>query len=574
MKTGCSLLIGPVCTNHIFPAPYKVSADPPPARQLLKKMSILKYFKKREGKDTSEDRDSRPILSNVSEEQRQDHENEHDKDDIETVKRRKVINDDKERNEDGAGERTEDGLGKPPETRRAEVKMAATMVQHNIPLAFSDHLSPLLKECFPDSQIAQRYSSARTKTSAIINKCIAPYLMNEQVKNLCSQPFTLATDGSNDTGCPCHIAHNNAHAGGLVYSEISGFDVEDFCIDVAYWFKSSTKRKNMLDEFCVFCDTKYMEVLQHLGVRWLSLDLAVNRILRLYSALKSYFTSTDEKQARFVRLRARFEDPMTEVHLLCYQSLLPTFIEFNLLFQRLDPCLHLLHGQMRSFIRKLMSKFLKPAAFKIISLETVDLLGQENQLPDLQLCLGLTTKATLRGLHEAGDIPSSDVDKFYKAARGFLVRSTEYALTKLPLREPLLSHAQFVDFRQRLDSKLDDVLYFVQRYSHHLPFGDAREQDHLGEEFFDFQMLEDTDIPEKVWKTALVKVAGEKEFHRMDIIWAHLSGMRSRVTSELRFQRLSKVAQLVLCLPHSNADSERIFSAIGLNKTETRISCR
>ncbi|MCI4395783.1 hypothetical protein PGIGA_G00195980 [Pangasianodon gigas] len=43
------------------------------------------------------------------------------------------------------------------------------------------------------------------------------------------------------------------------------------------------------------------------------------------------------------------------------------------------------HGQIRSFIRKLRSTFLKPVAFKMTSLETVDLLGQENQLPDLQL---------------------------------------------------------------------------------------------------------------------------------------------------------------------------------------------
>ncbi|CAK6976674.1 hypothetical protein F7725_018991 [Scomber scombrus] len=183
------------------------------------------------------------------------------------------------------------------------------MVQHNIPLTFSDHLSPMFTECFPDSKIAQKYSSARTKTTAIINKCITPYLMDELVKYLRDQPFSLAADGSNDTGrekmnpltvklwssqgviqrfldigltsgtscgsakailnkmnevlighsipwancvalavdnasvnlgtrnsiksrvldqntsiyvlgCPCHIAHNIAHAGGLVYSEV------------------------------------------------------------------------------------------------------------------------------------------------------------------------------------------------------------------------------------------------------------------------------------------------------------------------------------------------------------------
>ncbi|KAF3840290.1 hypothetical protein F7725_019007 [Dissostichus mawsoni] len=64
---------------------------------------------------------------------------------------------------------------------------------------------PLFKECFPDSKIAQKYSSARTKTTAIINKCVAPYLMDELVKNLCDQPFSLATDGSNDTGKCVHV---------------------------------------------------------------------------------------------------------------------------------------------------------------------------------------------------------------------------------------------------------------------------------------------------------------------------------------------------------------------------------
>ncbi|KAK1896094.1 Presenilins-associated rhomboid-like protein mitochondrial [Dissostichus eleginoides] len=286
-------------------------------------------------------------------------------------------------------------------------------------------------------------------------------------------------------GCPCHIVHNNAHAGGLVYSEMSGFEVEDFCVNLAYWFKSSTKRKNMLHG------------------KWLSLDLAVNRIVRVYKALTSYFRSTDEKKARCLRLRALLEDPLTEVHLLFYQALLPTFCQFNLLFQRQHPYIYLLHGQVRAFIRKLMSKFLKPAAFRTTNLESVDLQDQENQLPDTQLGIGLTTKSTLIRLHEAGDIPSGDVTKFNKVARGFLLRSTEYALQKLPLNDPLLPHAEFVDFRQRQNSHLDDVLYFVQRYKHLLPFEDPREQDRISDEFLEYQMLEETDIPDMVWKGAL-----------------------------------------------------------------------
>ena len=69
----------------------------------------------------------------------------------------------------------------------------------------------------------------------------------------------------------------------------------------------------------------------------------------------------------------------------------------------------------------------------------------------------------LTRLHEAGEISSGDVTKFYKAARGFLLRSTEYALKTLPLNDPLLPHAELMDFRQRQNSHVDDMLYFVQR---------------------------------------------------------------------------------------------------------------
>ncbi|KAG7240529.1 hypothetical protein INR49_026813 [Caranx melampygus] len=39
-----------------------------------------------------------------------------------------------------------------------------------------------------------------------------------------------------------------------------------------------------------------------------------------------------------------------------------------------------------------------------------------------------------------------------------------------------------------------------------------------------------------------------------------------------RFGRLSRIAKLVSVLPHSNADAERVFSLVGLNKTKTRNS--
>ena len=74
------------------------------------------------------------------------------------------------------------------------------LVQHNVPLAVTDHLSPLFKDIFPDSQIAKGYASARTKTTCILNGSLAPHFKSVLVTAMTSSPFALAIDGSNDTG--------------------------------------------------------------------------------------------------------------------------------------------------------------------------------------------------------------------------------------------------------------------------------------------------------------------------------------------------------------------------------------
>ena len=53
---------------------------------------------------------------------------------------------------------------------RAEVKIANTLMQNNIPLSFADQLSPLLRDIFPDSEIARGYAPASTKTICIVNR--------------------------------------------------------------------------------------------------------------------------------------------------------------------------------------------------------------------------------------------------------------------------------------------------------------------------------------------------------------------------------------------------------------------
>lgn len=74
------------------------------------------------------------------------------------------------------------------------------LVQHNIPLALADELTPLFHDIFPDSEIGKKFSSCHTKTACIINGAIAPHYQCHLVDGKKSGPYAIAIDGSSDTG--------------------------------------------------------------------------------------------------------------------------------------------------------------------------------------------------------------------------------------------------------------------------------------------------------------------------------------------------------------------------------------
>lgn len=165
-------------------------------------------------------------------------------------------------------------------------------------------------------------------------------------------------------------------------------------IDIYFWFEHSTKRKNELRSFCDFCDQQYRKVIKHVSTRWLSLEIAIERCLKQYPSLKSYFLSNNEPQARFNRLHVAFEDPMTELHLLFFQSVLPIFTNANKFLQREEPLIYLLRSHLMSLFKKLLSKFVEPRTIAAAG-DDVHLVDFEsNQLGNEKLVIGFSYYAT------------------------------------------------------------------------------------------------------------------------------------------------------------------------------------
>ena len=380
-------------------------------------------------------------------------------------------------------------------------------------------------------------------------------------------------------GCPCHLIHNIACHASVALQSTSGFDVEDLCIDTFYWFDSSTKRKGILAEFCTFCDSDYREIVRHVGVRWLSLERAVGRILQLYESLQSYFQSEEQLQARFKRLQSAFNNPMTEVYLLFYQSILPTFTQINLLLQQEFPNIFLVADGIRSFLKKIFSKFISVQAIKAVNCITkVSFECVDNQLEDSSIFVGLITRQKLRRLLNEGDISPRDEIKFYSSVRAFFVDAASQALKKLPFSDDVLNNARFLNFEKREEYSFSAVEFFCNSYDNFLNCTPSS-MSKLQEEFIEYQLLEQSDIPDWVWREALVNVTetddGDEQSvqrYRMDMVWGYISTMRNAADHSLQFEQLSKIAKLVLTIPHSNAGEERVFSLIKQNKTSTRSS--
>ena len=85
-------------------------------------------------------------------------------------------------------------------TIEAELKFAILTASCNIPIAFHDHLSPMIRSEFSDSKIGSRYHSASTKAMCMLNLAVAPFLIQQLLSEMKAHPFSLSVDGSNDTG--------------------------------------------------------------------------------------------------------------------------------------------------------------------------------------------------------------------------------------------------------------------------------------------------------------------------------------------------------------------------------------
>jgi hypothetical protein len=108
-------------------------------------------------------------------------------------------------------------------------------------------------------------------------------------------------------GCPAHILHNTVSTA----ADRLSTDVEAVVVKIFNYFSIYTIKTGKLKDFCEFVNVTYKSLQSHSRTRWVSLMPAVERILQLWEALKSYFL-TEGKPPKI--LFNFLSDPMSEAY--------------------------------------------------------------------------------------------------------------------------------------------------------------------------------------------------------------------------------------------------------------------
>ena len=81
---------------------------------------------------------------------------------------------------------------------RAEVLTTNFLIQHNLPIATSDHLGPLFRAIFPTVKLASSMHAGEQRPLLSL-KGLGPHCHSSIVQHCQKHPFSIGIDGSSDT---------------------------------------------------------------------------------------------------------------------------------------------------------------------------------------------------------------------------------------------------------------------------------------------------------------------------------------------------------------------------------------
>lgn len=213
------------------------------------------------------------------------------------------------------------------------------------------------------------------------------------------------------------------------------------------------------------------------------------------------------------------------------------FDPVNTHLQSEEPLIHKLRRILLDLCKNILAKFVKVDA--LVAAED-DIVNFDCEITavhkdDTEITIGSAARKALSKLN------TDSRREVYSGVKLFYITAFKYLTSKLQaLKDDFYKHCEVADTAAlRTTAKFSSILYFVNRYNLINVSDDARLEQQ-------FQLYQSTsDIPPA---------------DRIDIQWHLISQTDHK--EQLKFDALGRVMSVILAIPHSNADCERVFSLV------------
>lgn len=320
--------------------------------------------------------------------------------------------------------------------------------------------------------------------------------------------------------------------------------IEDLIRNVHNYISNSPKRVDTLKEFQKFTHTPIHKLLHPAQTRWLSLESAVNRIIEQYNALVLFFRSEGAEN-----ILNQLQDPLTKPFLIFLQFALPLFTNLNKEMQSEKPKLYQLHTSVSTVYKTLLEYYIKRQVIQEQALYEVNYKDPANFLPLEEIYLGAKIAIIMSSLSK------ESAYVLRKRCLDFFIESAYQINKRFNFRDEILVNMNLINPSIILDAKFSSIVPLAKY------FPNLIQEDKLQELDNEWRLLRNTD-------TMRDYITSHSDLNIQEF-WGKVSKIR-RGDDSVMFPTLSNFVFNILCLPHSSANVERIFSQVNLMKTDHR----
>lgn len=374
-------------------------------------------------------------------------------------------------------------------------------------------------------------------------------------KNSVSTRFKEVCPGIVVIKCICHSAHLCASEACKTLPR----RCEDLARDIYNFLKCSAKRQAVLVQFQTFLDLKPHKMLHPAQTRWLSLVAVVERILEQWEALLLFFTdmSLSEHILSADHILALLRDPFIKMYYLFLQWILPKFTTLNAYFQSSKVAVTELNAKISELYRDILLCYMDRQYVMQSDISQIDPTKKEKHIKNAQLYLGVGVQS-YSNKSEITARPDL-CDEFYNRCRTFMQVACTEVKKRWDFNDPVLSKIGILNPKRALSLVTREMAPSIAPLATLLPRVVPSNGQRLLQDLDDqWRKLPLVEFPEAIAKE-----------EQTDIFWGKLHAFENPF-GEKEFATLSEFAINALCLPHSNADCERVFSKVNLTKNKTR----